>query len=67
MKWAAFLVPFGVLSGWALALPMPGMCLILREIFVTHGSRKLDTDVAPSQVKPMNLDSAYPEDIDALR
>ena len=67
MKWAAFLVSLVTMSRWALALPMPGRCLVLHEISVPYCSRKLDTDVSPSLVRPLNLDSAYPEDIDALR
>ena len=67
MKWAAFLVSFVTVSRWAMALPMPGRCLILAKIFVTYGSCGSDTELTPPQPKAMNLDSAYPEDIDAFR
>ena len=67
MKWAAFLVSFVTVSGWAMALPMPGRCFILPEIPVTHYLCGSDTELTPPQPKAMNLDSAYPEDIDAFR
>ena len=69
MKWAAFSVPIVMFFGWTLALPLPGK----RRILHKNGDNQFShcesatTDTGVVLVSPLNGESGYEEDLDALR